>query len=117
MPKRSDQLVVEQRIFKIIMIVRGEKVILDSDLATLYGVETRRLNEQVRRNIEKFPEDLMFQLNKDEFANLKSQIATSNSGWGGRRVKIGDALHISIFAKPNGAHIGDKEPSNYGIPL
>ena len=72
MPKRSDQLVAEQRIFKIIMIVRGEKVILDSDLAELYGVETRRLNEQVRRNIEKFPEDFMFQLTKDEFDNLKS---------------------------------------------
>jgi hypothetical protein len=67
------------------MIVRGEKVILDSDLAALYGVETRRLNEQVRRNIEKFPDDFMFQLTKDEFDNLKSQIATSSSGWGGRR--------------------------------
>ena len=85
MPKRSDQLVAEQRIFNIMMIVRGEKVILDSDLAALYGVETRRLNEQVRRNIEKFPEDFMFQLTKAEFDNLKSQIATSSSGWGGRR--------------------------------
>ena len=59
------------------MIVRGEKVILDSDLAELYGVETRRLNEQVRRNIEKFPGDFMFQLTKEEFGDLKSQIATS----------------------------------------
>ncbi|MFH2232419.1 MAG: ORF6N domain-containing protein, partial [Patescibacteria group bacterium] len=67
------------------MAIRGEKVILDSDLADLYGVETRRLNEQVRRNIEKFPEDFMFQLTKEEFENLKSQIATSSSGWGGRR--------------------------------
>jgi len=67
------------------MLVRGEKVILDSDLAELYGVETRRLNEQVRRNIDKFPEDFMFQLTKEEFDNLKSQIATSSSGWGGRR--------------------------------
>ncbi|UCF95657.1 MAG: ORF6N domain-containing protein [Desulfobacterales bacterium] len=65
--------------------MRGETVILDSDLAKLYGVETRRLNEQVRRNIEKFPEDFMFQLTKEEFENLKSQIATSSSGWGGRR--------------------------------
>ena len=61
------------------------KVILDSDLAELYGVETRRLNEQVRRNLHKFPDDFMFQLTKDEFDNLKSQIATSNSSWGGRR--------------------------------
>jgi hypothetical protein len=75
----------EKRILNKIMIVRGEKVILDSDLAELYGVETRRLNEQVRRNIEKFPDDFMFQLTKEEFGNLKSQIATSSSGWGGRR--------------------------------
>ncbi|MBW2608977.1 MAG: ORF6N domain-containing protein [Deltaproteobacteria bacterium] len=67
------------------MVIRGKKVILDSDLAELYGVETRRLNEQVRRNIEKFPKDFMFQLTKEEFDNLKSQIATSSSGWGGRR--------------------------------
>jgi hypothetical protein len=85
MPVRKKDIVPEKQILKIIMMVRGEKVILDSDLAKLYGVETRRLNEQVRRNIEKFPDDFMFQLTKEEFANLKSQIATSNSGWGGRR--------------------------------
>ncbi len=67
------------------MTIRGERVIIDSDLAALYGVETRRLNEQIRRNIDKFPEDFMFQLTKDEFDNLKSQFATSSSGWGGRR--------------------------------
>ncbi len=55
------------------------------DLAELYGVETRRLNEQVRRNVEKFPEDFMFQLTKEEFENLKSQFATSRLGWRGRR--------------------------------
>jgi hypothetical protein len=60
-------------------------VIIDSDLAALYGVETRRLNEQVRRNIDKFPEDFMFQLTREEFSILKSQIATSSPGWGGRR--------------------------------
>ncbi len=85
MPKRSKNLIPENRILKIILIIRGEKVILDSDLAALYGVETRRLNEQVRRNIDKFPNDFMFQLTQKEFANLKSQIATSSSGWGGRR--------------------------------
>ena len=52
---------------------------LDRDLAELYGVETRRLNEQVKRNIERFPEDFMFQLTKEEFENWKSQFATSNS--------------------------------------
>jgi hypothetical protein len=85
MPAKSKDLISEKRILKIIMMVRGEKVILDSDIAKLYGVETRRLNEQVRRNIDKFPDDFMFQLTKEEFENLKSQIATSSSGWGGRR--------------------------------
>ena len=85
MPERSKELVVENKILRTIMVIRNEKVILDSDLAALYGVETRRLNEQVRRNIDKFPEDFMFQLTKEEFDNLKSQIATSSSGWGGRR--------------------------------
>ena len=85
MSEKSGDLIPEKKILKIIMVVRGEKVILDSDLATLYGVETRRLNEQVRRNIDKFPDDFMFQLTKEEFENLKSQIATSSSTWGGRR--------------------------------
>ena len=82
MPKKSHELVPENQILKIILIIRGEKVILDSDLAALYGVETRRLNEQVRRNIDKFPEDFMCQLTQEGFANLKSQIATSSLGWG-----------------------------------
>jgi len=60
-------------------------VLLDSDLASLYGVETRRLNEQVRRNAERFPADFMFQLTSAEYADLMSQIATSNQGRGGRR--------------------------------
>jgi len=85
MPGRSDTLVPEKRILRLILVVRGEKVILDSDLAALYGVETRRLNEQVPRNIHKFPEDFMFQLSKEEYDGLKSQMATSSSGWGGRR--------------------------------
>ena len=66
-----------------IYFIRNEKVMLDSDLAELYGVETKRLNEQVKRNIDRFPEDFMFQLTETEFENLKSQIATSS--WGGRR--------------------------------
>jgi hypothetical protein len=66
-----------------ILLVRGQKVLLDSTLATLYGVETRRLNEQVRRNRERFPEDFLIELTAAEFANLKSQFATSS--WGGRR--------------------------------
>jgi len=85
MPESPKELIFEKRILSTIMVIRGEKVILDSDLAALYGVETRRLNEQVRRNIDKFPADFMFQLTKEEFDDLKSQIAISSSGWGGRR--------------------------------
>jgi len=66
-----------------IYLIRARKVMLDEDLAELYGVETRRLNEQVKRNIERFPEDFMFQLTNKEYENLISQFATSN--WGGRR--------------------------------
>ena len=69
----------ENSICSKIYIVRGLQVMLDRDLAELYGVETRRLNEQVKRNIERFPEEFMFQMNDDEFENWKLQIVTSNS--------------------------------------
>ena len=72
-----------QTITQRIVMLRGQKVLLDSDLAALYGVETRRLNEQVRRNLERFPEDFIFEVDVGEFANLKSHFATSS--WGGRR--------------------------------
>jgi hypothetical protein len=68
-----------------ILVVRGQQVMLDKDLAELYGVETKRLTEQVKRNIERFPDDFMFQLDKSEAAALRSQLATSNEGRGGRR--------------------------------
>ena len=71
------QLPVENKVESLIRVIRGQQVMLDRDLAELYGVETRRLNEQVKRNIERFPEDFMFQLTPNEFDNLKSQIATS----------------------------------------
>lgn len=73
------------QIQNMIFVIRGQKVMLDSDLAKLYGVETRRLNEQVRRNIDRFPSDFMFKLTKTEFEILKSQFATSSSDWGGKR--------------------------------
>ena len=75
-----DQLVGVGNIEPLIKIIRGQQVMLDRDLATLYGVETKRLNEQVKRNIKRFPEDFMFQLTKDEC--LRSQIATLNEGRG-----------------------------------
>jgi hypothetical protein len=66
-----------------ILFIRGQRVMLDKELAKLYGVKTFRLNEQVKRNFKRFPSDFMFQLTKDEFANLISQIAISS--WGGVR--------------------------------
>ncbi len=72
----------------LIHIVRGQQVMLDSDLAQLYGVETRRLNEQVKRNADRFPEDFMFKLTKDEAGNLMSQNATSNRGDSRKTSKI-----------------------------
>ena len=71
---------VVNNIEPLIKVIRGQQVMLDRDLATLYGVETKRLNEQVKRNIKRFPEDFMFQLTKDEC--LRSQIATLNEGRG-----------------------------------
>ncbi len=73
----------DEVIISKIHLLRGQKVMLDEDLAELYQVETKRLNEQVKRNIDRFPKDFMFQLSQKEFDNLKSQIATSS--WGGRR--------------------------------
>ena len=75
----EDLMIVQNLIYEI----RGQKVMLDFDLAKLYQVETKVLNQAVRRNIKRFPEDFMFQLDNKEFANLKSQIVTSS--WGGRR--------------------------------
>lgn len=77
------QGLTEEKIINKIYVIRGKKVMIDKDLAELYDVETRRLNEQVKRNIKRFPNDFMFQLSHEEFDDLKSQIATSS--WGGRR--------------------------------
>ena len=80
-PDPALALPVESRI----LVVRQHKVILDSDLAELYGVPVKRLNEQVKRNLERFPSDFMFQLTAAEQGALRSQIATSKAGRGGRR--------------------------------
>jgi len=80
----EQSLVPVERIEKAILLVRKQKVMLDADLAALYGVETRVLVQAVKRNVERFPEDFMFQLNREEFAVLRSQSVTS-SDWGGRR--------------------------------
>lgn len=74
-----------QNIVPPIYVVRGQRVMLDEDLAKIYSVETKVLNQAIRRNSERFPKDFMFQLSLSEFTNLKSQIVTSR--WGGRRKK------------------------------
>jgi phage regulator Rha-like protein len=83
MPKRPTQLAVpvESRI----LILRHQRVILDSDLAELYGVPAKQLNQQTKRNRERFPTDFMFQLTAKEHDSLRSQIVTSKKGRGGRR--------------------------------
>jgi hypothetical protein len=92
-----------------ILHIRGQKVMLDADLAELYGVETRRLNEQISRNRGRFPEDFMFQLTAEEFANLKSQFATSS--WGGRRklpyafTEHGAIMAASVLNSPRAIEI------------
>jgi phage regulator Rha-like protein len=80
----SKAIVPIERIERMIVVIRGQKVMIDSDLAELYGVETRILNRAVSRNKDRFPEDFMFRLSRDEWLNLKSQFGTSSS-WGGRR--------------------------------
>jgi len=78
-------LVPMERIERAIIVVRGEKVMLDSELAEIYGVETKALNRAVKRNESRFPSDFMFQLTPEEAESLRCQTGTSNEGRGGRR--------------------------------
>lgn len=80
-------IVPAERIASRILLIRGRRVMLDSDLAELYGVATKRLNEQVKRNKARFPADFMFQLTPEEAANLRSPIATSKPQRGGSRYR------------------------------
>jgi ORF6N domain len=85
---KSLALVPVEHITRAILVLRGQRVLLDAELAALYAVTTKRFNEQVRRNRERFPEDFMFQLTAEELASLRSQTATSKvppRGRGGRR--------------------------------
>jgi hypothetical protein len=77
------EVILIERIARAILVIRREKVMLDSDLAALYGVNTGNLNKAVKRNAERFPTDFMFQLEAEEVANLKFQFGISS--WGGRR--------------------------------
>jgi hypothetical protein len=102
----DESLIPLERVERSILILRGHRVILDSDLAALYGVETRRLNEQVGRNEARFPEDFAFQLTPEEFENLKSQFAISSGQWGGRRkrpyafTEHGALMAASVLSSP-----------------
>ena len=80
-----DALVVQGEIPSKILTLRGQQVMIDSDLAVLYQVETKVFNQAVKRNSERFPDDFMFQLSEKEYENLRSQFVTSNKGRGGRR--------------------------------
>jgi len=96
------QSLIGSRIF----VMRGQRVMLDSDLAELYGTQTRVLVQAVKRNLERFPQDFMFQLENHEFAALRSQIVTSNNGHGGRRTapyaftEQGVAMLSSVLNSP-----------------
>ena len=102
--KELQALVAEQKILNTIYAIRGEKVMLDQDLAEMYSVETKQLKRQVKRNIERFPKDFMFELTPEEFENLRSQIGTSS--WGGNRLapmaftEQGVAMLSSVLNSP-----------------
>ena len=85
MTNNSLPTVPVERIEKSIYVIRGEKVMLDSDLAHIYGVSTANFNKAVKRNVDRFPADFMFRLNEEEFKSLIFQTGTSNKGRGGRR--------------------------------
>ena len=101
----GDSLMPLERIERAILVIRGHKVMLDADLASLYGVEAKALNQAVRRNVERFPADFMFQLTAEEADHLRSQSVTSSS-WGGRRylpyafTEQGVAMLSSVLRSP-----------------
>jgi hypothetical protein len=98
-----------ERIERCILLIRGEKVMLDADLAQLYGVETRTLLQAVKRNADRFPPDFAFQLTPEEFDNLRSQIVISS--WGGRRyppyafTEHGIAMLSSVLRSPRAVQV------------
>ena len=96
----SESLLPLETITQHILLLRGQKVLLDTDLAALYDVPTKRFNEQVKRNLERFPADFMFQLTEEEWAALRSQFATLKSGRGQHRKYLPYAFteHGAIMA-------------------
>jgi hypothetical protein len=96
-PVAAGSVLVPQALAGRILVIRGQRVLLDSDLAELYGVETKRLNEQVKRNAGRFPLDFMFNLTQEESDSLRSQFATSNRG-GRRYLPMAFTEHGAIMA-------------------
>jgi hypothetical protein len=96
----KDSLIPGERIENAILLIRGHKVLLDSDLADLYGVPTKRLNEQVRRNRARFPGDFMFQLTAKETAALRSQTATASQDEAGMRSQFATASRRNVRYRP-----------------
>ena len=111
MTETTTTLVPVEQIQQLVQLVRGQKIMLDADLAMLYGVTTKRLNEQVKRNLDRFPPDFMFQLTVTEAASLRSQFATSNRKRGGRRytprafTEHGVAMLSSVLNSPRAIQV------------
>ena len=107
--KNTDVLVPREVLMSKIHEIRGQKVMLDSDLADLYQVETKQLKRQVRRNIDRFPEDFMFELSKEELDSLRGQFGTSS--WGGIRyapmafTEQGVAMLSSVLSSPTAINV------------
>lgn len=107
----SKQESVVEEIDPKIYLIREEKVMLDHDLAKLYQIPTKRLKEQVKRNLKRFPSDFMFVLTNQELKNLRSQFATSSSGWGGHRTppfaftEQGIAMLSSVLQSERAIHV------------
>jgi phage regulator Rha-like protein len=110
-PKNNPVPAAPQWIERRIYLIRGHKVMLDSDLAALYQVPTKSLNLAVRRNQDRFPEDFMFQVSQDEMESLRFQIETSNEGRGGRRylpyafTEQGVAMLSSVLRSKRAVHV------------
>jgi len=100
-----------ERIERRIYLIRGQKVMLDCDLAELYAIPTKALKQATRRNVERFPSDFMFQLTRQEVADLRSQIVTSSSMWGGHRylplvfTEQGVAMLSSVLNSPRAVQV------------
>jgi hypothetical protein len=109
--KTPSRITAAEKIERSIHVIRGQRVMLDADLAEMYGVSTTRLNEQVARNMDRFPEDFAYQLTQLEFTSLMSQFAISKKGRGGRRklpwafTEQGVAMLSSVLKSPTAVRV------------